>query len=463
MKGHVIFLRNVLRSKANCKEGFIMLNNSYANRLKESEGQCISSTRFGNIPMFWKSACGCEVIGDSGEKYLDCTSSYGVMGIGYANPKMICEINKQVKLINHTMCEIYPHEPYLLALENIKTTLNREHDQVIMTVTGSDAIDVALKLAYRYTGKRGVIAFEGAFHGQTLSALSVSGQNAFRKPFAPIISANTTFVPFPNLYRNEFESEEKLLENCISKIKNILSNSENVEFSIGAIVVEPMQNAAGYIIPPTGFLREIRNICNEYKIIMIVDEIFTGFGRCGKWLMSDYEDVKADIVCVGKVMTSGFPAAACLASKEIMESLDYSGLVPLHGSTFTGQAISCAAINSTINILKEDDLIEKSYKNGVYLREQLNCIFKNNPFIGDIRGKGSATLLEFVSNRDTKVRDSSKAQSFFSHLLENKIISLVSGLPYCNCVSLCIPFVMSQTQLDYLLEICLKFNEQYQI
>ena len=440
------------------KEGFTMLNQNFTNRLKRSEAQGVSSTRFNNTPLFWKSARGCEVTDFSGRNYLDCTSSYGVMGVGYAHPKVIHEVNKQLQLVNHTMCEIYPHEAYLCALENIKSALNRNDDQVIMTVTGTDAIDVALKLSFRYTNKEGVIAFHGAFHGQTLGALSVTGQDDFRQPFFPIVKSNTRFVSYPNLYRNEFDSEGELLSSCISEIKSVLSSEQADSTPIGAILVEPMLNAGGYITPPKGFLRAIREVCDEYSILMIVDEIFTGFGRCGKWLMSDYEDVRADIVCVGKVMTSGFPAAACLAKKSIMASLDYSGLVPLHGSTFTGNAISCAAINSTIKVLKEEKLVEKSYINGNYLRTQLKSIFKENPFVGDIRGFGSATMIEFVADKDTKRRDAIKAVDFSGYLIKNSIISLVSGLPYGNCVALCTPFVMEQKQLDYILEVCSKYK-----
>lgn len=435
-----------------------MMDYDFIYRLKQSEAQGVSSTRFNNIPLFWESARGCEVLDRSGRNYLDCTSSYGVMGLGYAHPKVQQEVHNQLQLINHTMCEIYPHEAYLRAIESVKSALNRHHDQVIMTVTGSDAIDVALKLALRYTNKSGVIAFHGAFHGQTLGALSVTGQDDFRQPFLSIVNSNTQFIPYPNLYRNEFATEENLLANCISHIKNILASGQADHAPIGAILVEPMQNAAGYIIPPKGFLSAIRRICDEFNILMIVDEIFTGFGRCGKWLMSDYEGVSADIVCVGKVMTSGFPAAACLASQSIMASLDYPGMVPLHGSTFAGNAIACAAVNSTIHILKEERLIEKSYKNGIYLRTQLKQIFQENPFVGDVRGYGSATMIEFVIDKKTKERNTQKALAFSDYLMKNGIISLVSGLPYGNCVALCTPFIMQQNQLDYILEICSKYK-----
>ena len=428
--------------------------NDWIYRLKQSEAVGVSSTRFGNIPMFWKSAQGCNVKDYAGHNYLDCTSSYGVMGIGYAHPKVIDEIGKQIRFINHTMCEIYPHEAYLLALENIKSALGRNNDQVIMTVTGSDAIDVALKLSLRYTNRDSIIAFQGAFHGQTLSALSVTGHSSFRDPFISLINDNTIFVPYPNIYRNPFGSEEKLLENCIEQIRSILLTSQVDASPIGAILVEPMQNASGYIMPPKGFLSAIREVCNEHNILMIVDEIFTGFGRCGRWLMADYEDVKGDIVCVGKVMTSGFPAAACIASKDIMASLDYPGLVPLHGSTFTGNAIACSAINATIAVLKNEHLIEKSYTNGEYLRSNLKTIFQKNPFVGDIRGCGSATMIEFVSDKITKKRNPQKAAEFSNYLMQNSIINLVSGLPYGNCVALCTPFIMEQHQLDYVLEIC---------
>lgn len=434
-----------------------MDNEELVNRLIDVEAKGISSTRFNNVPIFWDRAEGSLVFDFDGNQYLDCTSSYGVMGIGYSHKKLIRDIKAQLGRITHTMCEIYPHEMYLNTIEKIRQSVGRSEEQVLLTTSGSEAVEVALKLCYRYTKKEGIIAFQGAFHGQTLGALSVTSHNSFRNPFMPQISKNTIFTPFPNVYRNDLDSEETLLKCCIAQIENLLCSEQSGLPPIGAIIVEPMQNASGYIIPPKGFLREIKKICVKYNILMVVDEIFTGFGRCGKWLMVDYEDVKPDIICVGKVMTGGFPAAACIASKEIMKSLDYEGLVPLHGSTFTGNAVSCSAISSTIDILKNENLVSQSYDNGEYLRNCLRSVFQEFPYVGDIRGYGSATMLEFVYDRHSKERNAAEAKRFANYLLEKKIISLVSGLPYGNCVAFCTPFVMTKSQLSYIVEICERY------
>lgn len=428
--------------------------------LADVEGAGVSSTRFGNQPMFWKSAKGCNVYSLNNDKYLDCTSSYGVMGIGYSHPDISKAITETMNNISHTMCEMYPTVPYVQAIDKIRKVIGRPDNQVILTSSGSDAVDVALKLGYRYTGKRGVIAFENSFHGQTLNSLNVTGQKQFRDPFAPILPNNVFFTPFPNSYRNPFESEEELIIQSVDSIEKIILRVLNTDDEIGVLLIEPMQNAAGYIIPPKGFLSEIRKLCNKYEIVMVDDEIFTGFGRCGRWLMADYEGIYPDIVCVGKVMTGGVPAAACVATKAIMESLDYSGMVPLHGSTFTGNAIICSAISSTIDVIVEDKLIEKSEANGQYLRANLRNALKDIQCIGDIRGYGSATMIEFVESHKNKERNSTAAVRFFDYLLNRHIISLVSGLPYGNCVALCTPFIMEKCQIDIVLNVCRDFAKE---
>ena len=451
-----MFLKNVLNIGVNCK----MTEQELIILLADVEGAGVSSTRFGNQPMFWKSAKGCNVYSLNGDKYLDCTSSYGVMGIGYSHPDINKAITETMNNISHTMCEIYPTVPYVQAIDKIRKVIGRPNDQVILTSSGSDAVDVALKLGYRYTGKKGVIAFENSFHGQTLNSLNVTGQKQFRDPFTPILPNNVFFRPFPNSYRNPFRTEEELIIQSVDLIEKVILGVLNTDDEIGVLLVEPMQNAAGYIIPPKGFLSEIRKLCNKYEILMVDDEIFTGFGRCGRWLMADYEEVYPDIVCVGKVMTGGVPAAACVATKTIMKSLDYSGMVPLHGSTFTGNAIICSAISSTIDVIVKNQLIEKSEVNGQYLRENLRDVLRDIRCIGDIRGYGSATMIEFVENHKNKVRNPAAALRFSNYLLNKHIISLISGLPYGNCVALCTPFIMNKCEIDMVLSVCQDFAKE---
>ena len=428
--------------------------------LKEAEGAGVSSTRFGNEPVFWKSAKGCKVYDVENNEYLDCTSSYGVMGIGYSHPAVIKAISETANQISHTMCEIYPTPYYAIAIDKIRTVIGRPNDQVILTTSGSDAIDVALKLAYRFSKKKGIIAFKNSFHGQTLNALSVTGQATFRDPFQDLLPSNVVFVDYPNIYRNEYSSSERLLDETRKSIESTVSIYAMTDNPIGAIIVEPMQNAAGYIIPPQGFLSLIREICTKHGLIMIVDEIFTGFGRCGRWLMSDYENVHSDIVCVGKVMTGGMPAAACVASRKIMVALDYPGMVPLHGSTFTGPAIVCSAISATIDTLIQDCLIEKSATEGDTFRQSLREIIGGLEQVGDIRGVGTATMVEFVHDRREKTRNPDEAKRFADYLLNKNIISLISGLPYGNCVAFCLPFTMDTSERNRILMACREYVAQ---
>ncbi|NDV96784.1 aspartate aminotransferase family protein [Dysgonomonas sp. 521] len=429
-----------------------------SNRLRQVDSCGISATRKGNIPTFWKSAKGSNILDVDGNTLIDCTSCFGVLGIGHSHPVLVDSIIDQVSALSHVMCEINPYEVYLLALEKIKKAVGRqENSQVLLTTSGSEAIEVALKLSYAYTKKPGVISFYGAFHGQSLGALSVTSHNCFRDPFFPLIPNNVTFVPYPNSYRCNKGNDDELLKATIDQLNEIVSGEISGGLPIGSVIVEPMQNASGYIVPPKGFLAQLRKFCDEKNILLITDEIFTGFGRCGKWLASDYDGIIADITCVGKIMGGGLPSAACIASSKIMEAIDYEGLVPLHGSTFQGNPLSCRSIISTIEILEQESLLQKSFDNGEFLRKELSEILKNVDVVGDIRGMGSASVIEFVSDKSNKERNAPEAIRFNQFLLSNNIYTLITGVPFGNCVAFCPPFNMPKENFTHIFDICTKY------
>jgi 4-aminobutyrate aminotransferase-like enzyme len=330
-----------------------------------------------------------------------------------------------------------------------------------LTTSGSEAVEVAIKLAYAYTKKPGVISFYGAFHGQTLGALSVTSQNCFRDPFYPLIAKNVLFAEYPRILRSVFSNPQDIIKNTIKMLENIVTSGHSGAFPIGAIIIEPFQNASGYIVPPSGFLSALREFCDRNNILLISDEIFTGFGRCGKWLSFDYENIVADITCVGKVMGGGVPSAACLAPSRIMKAIDNSGLVPLHGSTFQGNPISCTAIIATIEILKSENLIDNSYKIGEKFRKELHLLFDELDIIGDIRRQGSATAIEFVTDKNSMRFNPNEASRFNSFLMSNGVATLITGVPYGNSIAFCPPFVLGDDEFNKIMDICKKYKDSF--
>ena len=434
---------------------------SAAQTLGEVEASSISSVSKGGKPLFWERAEGVWVEDLDGNSFLDCTSSFGVASLGYCHPYVQEAVVKQCTELMHSMIGIFPHLPYIKALRAIAASVGRHsRTEVLLTNSGSEAVEVALKLSLSYTGRPGVIAFHGGFHGQSLGALSVTSHNELRTPFLSILAHNTTWVPFPNPYRPSLlASSSSIADACLATIENVLRADRVGGEPIGAILIEPMQNASGYIVPPEGFLRQLRQLCKQYDVLLILDEIFTGFGRSGQWLASDRESVTADIVCVGKSMTGAIPSGACVADHSIMTTMSTDGIVPLHGSTFVGNPIACTAITSTIEVLNKENLIIRANAIGNRLRSRIRELCGDLPCIGEVRGLGAAIAVEFVKGPQSKERDPSTTWAVMDNLLNHGVITLVTGLPYGNVLALCPPFVISDDQCDFVADMLKKSIE----
>lgn len=417
--------------------------------LLKEEGCCISSTSNGK-PIVWAKTSGTTIIDIFGEEYLDCTSSYGVCGIGYNNEKVINAIKKQSDALLHTMCEIYPHDVYAQAIHDIKLVVGRqENDQIILAQSGSEAVETALKLCTCYSKKNGLIAFMGSYHGQSLGALSVTSHNALRNKFSGIINHRITFVPYPDVSKNCFSSEKELLDKTQEYIEKILESGLSGGEEIGGIIFEPMQNASGYIIPPKGFYKMLRKICDKFNILLIADEIFTGFGRTGYWLMLDKENVVADIVLVGKILGGGMPIAACVTRKEVMAAMKSPIMVALHGGTFLGNALACVAASATIQEIKEKNLVKESENKGKYFRKCLNLIKEKYNISCIIRGSGLASVMEFVDEENKP--NQNLANLLSSHLLKMHIITLITAIPNFNAIAFAPPLIISYDELNRVL------------
>lgn len=423
-------------------------------RLRATEGVGISPITKGAKPVFWKRALGVVVEDIDGNRFLDCTSSFGVASVGYCHPQVRAAIVAQCNSLIHTMPGIFPHLSYVDALEAIVNAVGRwDRSEVILTNTGSEAVEVALKLSLVNTGKPGVVAFQGAFHGQSLGALGVTSFNELRDPFAPILAHFGTWVPYPDPYRPPLGATPgSVADACLEYLRHTLRRDTVGGVPIGAVLVEPMQNSSGYVVPPEGFLRELRKLCTEHNVLLIADEIFTGFGRTGYWLAMDREEVAADIVCVGKSMTGGIPAAACLADHATMLPLAHPGIVPLHGSTFVANPVACAALAATIGVLRSEHLVERASSLGQTMIRQIRERCEQFRCVGDVRGLGAAFAVDFVENRASKKRDPSAAWAVMESLLSQGIITLVTGLPYGNVLAICPPLVITEEQCVYIVE-----------
>ena len=247
--------------------------------------------------------------------------------------------------------------------------------RAVLGSSGSDAVEAALKTALLATGRPGVIAFEGAYHGLALGALDVSWRGAFREPFARRLSDATVFARY---------GDADAVRRAASRCKQ----------PVGAVIVEPIQGRAGERIPPDGFLSELRSVCDDEGWLLIADEVYTGFGRTGRWFACEHEGVIPDLMCVGKGLACGMPISACLGRAEVMDAWPLADGEALHTQTFLGHPPGCAAACASIAALGEEKLPERSAELGARALERLQASLEGGPGIGDVRGRGLLLAVE---------------------------------------------------------------------
>jgi len=324
----------------------------------------------GSWPIVWERAKGVNVWDAEGKMYLDLTAAFGVASAGHANPVVVRAGQKQMGTLLHAMGDVHPHAlKARLARELSRITFERwaksishsarrtpHSGKVIFNNSGFEAVEAALKTAILATGRRGVIAFEGAYHGLVYGALNATHREHFRGPFRSQLREFGNFLPFPKT-----KAELRLLTSAATKIFR--------RKKIGAILVEPIQARGGINIPPAGFLELLRTLCNQHGALLILDEIYTGFGRTGKWFACEHSGVIPDVICLGKALTGGFPLSACVGRADVMDAAwPASQGEAIHTSTYLGHPVGCAMALAQIAEFKRLKLCERSAKLGESLR-----------------------------------------------------------------------------------------------
>jgi 4-aminobutyrate aminotransferase-like enzyme len=402
----------------------------------------------GSWPIVWERAKGVHVWDASGKKYLDLTAAFGVAAAGHANPNVVRAGQKQMAKLLHAMGDVHPHALKARLAKKL-SEITFEHwakrskaqnpkskvaaGKIIFSNSGFEAVESALKTAVLATKKNGVIAFAGGYHGLGYGALNATHREHFRQPFRSQLRAFGHFAKFP-----ERESDLKLLE---LSLRNIFRRKK-----IGAILVEPMQARGGINIPPPGFLRLLRTLCDEFGALLILDEIYTGFGRTGKWFACEHSGVTPDLICLGKALTGGFPLSACVGRADVMDAAwPASTGEAIHTSTFLGHPVGCAMALAQIAELKKLKLPERSTKLGKFLLAELSKV--QNPkskVICSPRGLGLMAGIE-LTFPDGKPA-TQPALDAIKKLLQRGYIFLPEG-EHGNVISFTPPLTISKAQL----------------
>ena len=334
----------------------------------------------GSWPIVWARAQGVHVWDAEGRKYLDLTAAFGVAAAGHANPRVVRAGQHQMARLLHAMGDVHPHELKAnLARELSRITFERwtaeqskvqspqskvrpGAGKVIFCNSGFEAVEAALKTAILATGKRDIVAFEGAYHGTGYGSLNATHRGHFRAPFQSQLGEFGRFVPFPTRSADLPPIEQRL--------RRLLRRAR-----VGAVLVEPIQGRGGINLPPPSFLPLLRRLCDEQHALLILDEIYTGFGRTGKWFACEHNGVVPDLICLGKALTGGFPLSACVGRADLMDAAwPQTAGEAIHTSTFLGHPVGCAMALAQIAEIRRRRLVERSARSGRVLLAELSKV-----------------------------------------------------------------------------------------
>lgn len=344
----------------------------------------------GSWPIVWERARGVHVWDAEGRRYLDLTGAFGVATAGHANPRVVRAGQQQMGRLLHAMGDVHPHalkarlarKLSQLTFERWTRGKDRETGKVIFCNSGFEAVEAALKTAMLATSRPGVIAFEKAYHGLGYGALNTTHRDHFRWPFRSQMPGFGHFVGFPS-----DATGLRAVEKAVRKLAR--GNG------IGAILVEPVQARGGINVPPAGFLPLLRRLCDDYGLLLILDEIYTGFGRTGKWFACEHSETIPDIICLGKAMAGGFPISACVGRSGIMDAAwPVSSGEAIHTSTFLGHPVGCAMALTQIEEIRRQQLVKRSAQLGNQLTRLLRTKIANPQFEISVRGLGLMVGLE---------------------------------------------------------------------
>ena len=409
-----------------------------------------------NFPVFWERATGANVWDVDGNRFLDLTSGFGVASLGFTPEPVVRAMQEQAAQLYHAMGDVHPTaEKAELCRKLSQLTFEQwglGAGKVILTNSGSEAVEAALKTAWLATKRRGVLAFTGSYHGLGYGALTVTGRGLFRDPFAAQLADFATFVPFPDCQHCPLGATPREASSCPPDCLNtFLIRVETLlkQGGIGAILVEPVQGRGGEIVPPDWFLPVLRSLADRSGALLIFDEIYTGFYRTGPRFACDRWGVQPDLLCVGKALTSGFPLAACVGRAQVMdEAWPESTGEALHTSTFLGNPLGCRMALESLKLLEAGKWSERVEELGAHLDRGLRELRARSKRWGWTRGAGLMRGLEVL---DVEGRpDAARAGELVEAMLARGIVLLSGGVAQ-NVLSFTPPFVISEPEIDFAL------------
>lgn len=399
------------------------------------------------FPIFWRKARGSNVWDVDGNRFVDLTAGFAVAGAGHRNPSVVTALRRQIAHLLHGMGDVHPPAIKVRLLERLASISPFPDTKVILANTGSEAIEAALKTARLHTGKPGVIAFTGAYHGLTYGALATTDRELFRVPFEDQLNPHVVRAPYPASFRPPpgIAESDDVGAACLAAVRQLLDGPDGG--SIGCVIIEPVQGRGGDVVPPDGFLTGLGELCRARRVVLVFDEIYCGLGRTGRMFACEHEGVLPDLLCIGKALSGALPIAACLGPAEVMDAWPQSIGEAKHTSTFLGNPLACAAAIASLDEIQRHALAVRADKEGARLSERLQALADRHSCIGEVRGRGLMIGVELVRDPGTREPDPELAGRIVTGALRHGWLLLAGG-PKGNVLSLSPPLTISRALLD---------------
>jgi 4-aminobutyrate aminotransferase / (S)-3-amino-2-methylpropionate transaminase / 5-aminovalerate transaminase len=394
------------------------------------------------LPVVIERGDGATLTDIDGNTFIDFTGGVGCLNVGHSHPRVVDAVQEQASKFLHTDFTIVPYEIYVTLAERLVDSAPISGPaKAAFFNAGTEAVENAIKFARSYTKRQAVIAFEGGFHGRTLLSLSLTSKTHPYKaglgPFAPEVYR----MPFAQDYRGPSAAE------ALAALERALVTNVAAE-SVAAIVIEPVQGEGGFVVAPPEFLEGVRRICDDNGIVLVVDEVQTGFGRTGKMWGIEHYGVEPDLMCVAKSIAAGLPLSGVIGRAEIMDAPGDSAI----GGTYVGNPVAQAAAVAVLDVLQEEELVERAAQLGETIRSRMVEWQQRWDAIGDVRGLGAMLAIELVHDRGTKDPAPELASAIVEAAADRGLLLLKSGI-YSNCIRVLLPLVIPETELDEALSV----------
>lgn len=419
--------------------------------LMERRKQSVARGPFHTTPIFVAEARGALIKDVDGNTLIDLSSGIGVTNVGHTNDRVVAKVSQQLKKYLHTSFNIIPYEPYLQVCEKLNEVVPIVGSKkTYLANSGAEAVENAIKIARIHTKRQAVVCFDHAFHGRTYMAMTLTAKAKPYKdgmaPFCPEVYR----VPYPYQYRwsaQQALTEDQIALECFEQFQHTLTTQIGAD-KVAAVILEPVVGEGGFIVAPKLFLKKLREFCDQNKIVLIADEIQTGFGRTGKWFACEALEFKPDLITLAKGLGGGLPLSAVVGKAEIMDA-PAEGTI---GGTYGGNPLSCVAALAVFEELASPQFLEHIQLIAETLKNRLQQMAQHCSAVGEVRGLGAMLALELVKNRQTKEPNKELTAQLVKYCYSNGVVLLSAGT-FSNVIRFLMPLTITELQLNEALDV----------